>query len=196
MDARKILSGGVLTYIVFGIVSLFQLGVFLPPFPLKPTLLLAVTLLALALDRQGPKGLRLLFGGFMIFYAGSHSSFWELFLGYEQYANIQEEIESYFLLIAAILLPIFNYLFLLSLINSKRLRLILHLLMLFFVPFFVIAPNLETIDLALIGMAIVYFLVGYSPFFEKPLEILHNIVATFITLGLINMIDRIVYMIY
>ena len=196
MDTRKILSVGVLTYVVFGIVSLFQLGVFLPPLPLKPTLLLVLVLLALALDKQGPKGIRLLFGGFMIFYVGSHSSFWEMFLSYEQYATIQEEIETYFLLIAAILLPIFNYLFLLSLINSKRLRLILHVSMLLFVPFFVIAPNIETIDLALIGMAIVYFLVGYSPFFDKPLDVLHNLLATFIAVGLINMIDRIVYMIY
>lgn len=166
MDVRKILSLGVLTYLVFGIISLFQLGVFLPPIPFKPSLILICVALALIIDKA-PKGIRLLFAGFILFYVGSHTSFWETFLSYEGYMFIQDGVEIYFLLIAAILLPIFNYLFLLSLIDSKQLRLILHLLLLVFVPFFIINPSLQTIDLALIGMAIVYFFLAYSPFLSK-----------------------------
>lgn len=196
MDVRKILSLGVLTYLVFGIVSLFQLGIFLPPLPLKPTLILILVVLALITDKLAPKGIRLLFGGFIVFYVGSHASFWELFLSHEYYALIQEDLETYFLLIAAILLPFFNYLFLLSLVDSKLLRLILHLVMLLFVPLFIINPSLQTIDLALIGMFILYFLLGYSPFFEKPQSVLYNMLDVFIAVGLINMIDRIVFLIY
>lgn len=196
MDVRKILSLGVVTYLVFGIISLFQLGIFLPPLPLKPTLVLTFVILALFADRAAPKGIRLLFGGFILFYVGSHSSFWETFLSYQGYLLIQEGVETYFLLIAAILLPIFNYLFLLSLVDSKRLRLILHLVLLLFVPFFIINPNLQTIDLALIGMAILYFLIAYSPFIDRPQAVLFNTTDIFIAVGLINMMDNIVYLVY
>lgn len=196
MDVRKILSLGVLTYLVFGIISLFQLGIFLPPLPLKPTLILICVFLALFADRAAPKGIRLLLGGFILFYVGSHSSFWETFLSYEGYLRIQEGVETYFLLIAAILLPIFNYLFLLSLIDSKRLRLILHAVLLLFIPFFIISPSLQTIDLALIGMAILYFLIAYSPFIDRPQAVLFNTTDIFIAVGLINMMDNIVYLVY
>jgi hypothetical protein len=196
VDVRKILSLGVLTYLVFGIISLFQLGIFLPPLPLKPTLVLTFVILALFADRAAPKGLRLLLGGFILFYVVSHSSFWETFLSYEGYLLIQEGVETYFLLIAAILLPIFNYLFLLSLIDSKRLRLILHIVLLLFVPFFIINPSLQTIDFALIGMAILYFLIAYSPFIDRPGAVLFNTIDIFIAVGLINMMDNIVYLVY
>lgn len=196
MDVRKILSLGVLTYLVFGIISLFQLGIFLPPLPLKPTLIFTFVILALFADRAAPKGIRLLFGGFILFYVGSHSSFWEIFLSYQGYLLIQEGIETYFLLITAILLPIFNYLFLLSLVDSKRLRLILHLVLLLFVPFFIINPSLQTIDLALIGMAILYFLIAYSPYIDRPQSVLYNTMDIFIAVGLINMMDSIVYLVY
>lgn len=196
MDVRKILSLGVLTYLVFGIISLFQLGIFLPPLPLKPTLILTVVILALFADRAAPKGLRLLLGGFILFYVGSHSSFWETFLSYEGYLRIQEGVETYLLLIAAILLPIFNYLLLLSLVDSKRLRLILHLVLLLFVPFFIINPSLQTIDLALTGMTILYFLIVYSSFVDKPRAVLLNTTDIFIAVGLINMMDMIVYLVY
>jgi len=196
VEIRKILTLGVLTYLVFGLVSLFQLGVFLPPMPLKSVLILAVVLVALILDKSGPKGIRLLLGGLTVLYVGAHTTFWELFLNYETYALIQQDIETYFLLITALLLPIFNYLFLLSLVDTKKLRLILHVTLLLFVPFFIIYPSIYTIDLALIGMAILYFFIGYSPFFDKPLTVLRNVLDIFIVIGLVNMIDRIVFLIY
>ncbi len=196
MEVRKVLSIGVLTYLVFGVVSLFQLGIFLPPLPLKYILILIFVLLSLSIDKNSPKSLRFLLGGFTLFYVGAHASFWEVFISHQSYAQIQEGIETYFLLIAAILLPIFNYLFLLSLVNEARLRLILHVVLLLFVPTFVMAPTIATIDLALIGMAILYFFVGFSSIVQKPLKSFDDLLSVFIAIGLINMIDRLVYLIY
>ena len=196
MEVRKVLTIGVLTYLVFGLVSLFQLGVFLPPLPLKSFLILAFTLVSLLIDNKSPKSLRFLLGGFTLFYVGAHASFWEVFISHQSYAQIQEGIETYFLLIAAILLPIFNYLFLLSLVNEARLRLILHVVLLLFVPTFIMAPTIATIDLALIGMAILYFFIGYSSLVRQPENTFDNLISVFIAIGLINMIDRLVYLIY
>lgn len=196
MEVRKVLSIGVLTYLVFGLVSLFQLGVFLPPLPLKSILILAFSFVSLLIDNKSPKSLRYLLGGFILFYVGAHASFWEVFLGYKGYAQIQKGIEIYFLLIAAILLPIFNYLFLLSLVNAARLRLVLHVVLLLFVPTFVVAPTIATIDLALVGMAILYFFIGYSSLVRQPENTFDDLLSVFIAIGLINMIDRLVYWIY
>lgn len=196
MEVRKVLSIGVLTYLVFGVVSLFQLGIFLPPLPLKSILILIFVLLSLSIDKNSPKSLRFLLGGFTLFYVGAHASFWEVFISHQSYAQIQEGIETYFLLIAAILLPIFNYLFLLSLVNEARLRLILHVVLLLFVPTFIMAPTIAAIDLALIGMAILYFFVGFSATVQKPLKSFDDLLSVFIAIGLINMIDRLVYLIY
>ena len=196
MEVRKVLSIGVLTYLVFGVVSLFQLGIFLPPLPLKSILILIFVLLSLSIDKNSPKSLRFLLGGFTLFYVGAHASFWEVFISHQSYAQIQEGIETYFLLIAAILLPIFNYLFLLSLVNEARLRLILHVVLLLFVPTFIVAPTIATIDLALIGMAILYFFVGYSSLVRQPENTFDDLLSVFIAIGLINMIDRLVYLIY
>jgi hypothetical protein len=196
VEVRKVLSIGVLTYLVFGVVSLFQLGIFLPPLPLKSILILIFVLLSLSIDKNSPKSLRFLLGGFTLFYVGAHASFWEVFISHQSYAQIQEGIETYFLLIAAILLPIFNYLFLLSLVNEARLRLILHVVLLLFVPTFIVAPTIATIDLALIGMAILYFFVGYSSLVRQPENTFDDLLSVFIAIGLINMIDRLVYLIY
>ncbi|MEX1191384.1 MAG: hypothetical protein WEA99_05370 [Brumimicrobium sp.] len=113
---RKVVAVGCLTYVLYGLISWFQLGVFLPPLPVKPFIFLGFILFGLVNAIQS--GFNKLDGSFylwIVLVAVINQSFLELFLSTPELINFQDSIEVFFELLAVFLFILFNTLIIISL---------------------------------------------------------------------------------
>ena len=101
---RKVVVLGCLTYLLYGLISWFQLGVFLPPLPVKPFLFIGFAIFGLYnAIKSGIKTLDVSFYVWLIFISVINQSFLELLLSTPQIMTFQDLIEVVFQLIAVIL---------------------------------------------------------------------------------------------
>lgn len=106
---RKVVAVGCLTYLLYGLISYFQLGVFLPPLPLKPFLFIGFAIFGIVNAVQsGIKKLDVLFYLWVMLISFFNQSFLELFFSTQEMLAFQDSIEIVFQLIAVILFVLFN----------------------------------------------------------------------------------------
>ena len=156
---RKVVAVGCLTYVLYGLISWFQLGVFLPPLPAKPFLFLVFAIFGLYFAiKSGVKTLDVFFYLWLVLISILNQSILELFISTSQIISFQDSVEIFFELISVILFTTFNSLIILSLrkIDHRFILYFLPLTALIFLIF--ISPSFIGLKEALIIMTGLYFL--------------------------------------
>lgn len=156
---RKVVALGCLTYILYGLISWFQLGVFLPPLPVKPYLFLGFAVFGLVFAvRTGIKALNLSFYLWLIFISVINQSFLELLLSTSQLISFQESVEVLFQLIAVVLFIVFNTFLIISLQRVKVIFFVYFFILISLVIMIFVIPGYVGLEESMIVMATLYFL--------------------------------------
>jgi len=166
---RKVVTVGCLTYVLYGLVSWFQLGLFLPPLPVKPFLFLGFAIFGLVNAVQsGIKLLDIAFYLWIVFISVLNQSFLELLLSSPQISSFQETIEVFFQFIAVLLFIWFNTLIILSL-RKINYNFTLYFLVLSGLVVMIFAfPNYISLQKSAVIMGLLYFLT--NRFSQKRIE--------------------------
>lgn len=186
---NKILSLSILTYFVFGIVSLFQLGTFLPPMPIKPWLVLVMASIVILKSVKNYRFSSYLLLSIVVSYCMIQTTFWELILGYQ----FQQKWYPLFYVIGLniffISYTIFN-LYIFQKVNQlKVFRWLIPIAIVFALFGFVIYAEQLTIDLILFFLLLIYVLISYQlkePKTFKPIELSIQILGF---IALLNTMD-------
>lgn len=156
---RKVVAVGCLTYVLYGLVSWFQLGTFLPPLPVKPFLFLGFAIFGLvSAVRSGINALDVSFYLWLGFISIINQSFLELLLSTPQLITYQESLEIIFELIAVLLYLSFNVLVILSLRKINKKFTLYFLLLITLVVLIFALPKYINLKLSAILMGIIYFI--------------------------------------
>jgi hypothetical protein len=156
---RKVVAVGCLTYVLYGLISWFQLGVFLPPLPIKPFIFLGFAIFGLvSAARSGLKALDVSFYLWLVLISVTNQSFLELFVSTPQIITFQDNVEVFFQLIAVVLFIVFNVLIIFSLRKVKLSFAIYFLILTALVILIFTMPSYVSLKESIIIMAIIYFL--------------------------------------
>jgi hypothetical protein len=156
---RKVVAVGCLTYVMYGLISWFQLGVFLPPLPIKPFLFIGFAVFGLvSAVRSGIKALDVSFYLWLIFISVINQGFLELIVSSPQVVSFQDSGEVFFQLIAVLLFIVFNVLIILSLRKVKPSFTIYFLILTALVILIFTLPSYVGMKESTVTMSIIYFL--------------------------------------
>ena len=186
---NKLLSLSVLTYFVFGIVSLFQLGNFLPPMPIKPWLVLVMASLVILKSVKNYRFSSYLLLAIVVSYSMIQTTFWELLLGYQ----FQQKWYPLFYIIGLsiffISFTIFN-LYIFQKVNQlKVVRWLIPIAVVFSWLGFVIYAEQLTIELILFFSLLINILISYQLKEPKPFKPIELSIQILGFIALLNTMD-------
>lgn len=189
---RKVVAVGCLTYVLYGLISWFQLGAFLPPLPIKPLVFLVFALFgSINAFQKGVTIIDITFLSWLILISIINQHFLELLFSTESIVYFQESVEVYLQLLAVILFSLFNLLIILKLVQNhiffSAYFLVLALLIggLFFLPKHI---GLEESSIA---FGTLYFL--SVRFMSSKLDVsLQRVIILFGGVGLFELIDWVI----
>lgn len=191
---RKVITVGCLTYVLYGLISWFQLGSFLPPLPVKPFLFLGFAIFGLVNAVQsGIKLLDIAFYLWLVFISVINQSFLELLLSSPQISSFQDTIEVFFQFIAVLLFVWFNTLIILSLRKSNYSFSLYFLILLTLIVMIFALPSYISLQKTSVIMGFLYFLT--YRFSQKNIE--NSVERTILVLtgvAIIEIIEWIVLM--
>lgn len=188
---RKIVTVGCLSYVLYGLMSWFQLGTFLPPLPVKPFLFLGFAIFGLVNAVQsGIKLLDIAFYLWLVFISVLNQSFLELLLSSQQIISFQDSIEVFFQLVAVVLFVVVNTFIIISLQKVKIIFFIYFLILISFVIMIFVVPGYVGMEESLIGMSILYFVTSRFTV-DKLIESVERTILVFTGVALIEVIELI-----
>lgn len=156
---RKVVTVGCLTYVLYGLISWFQLGTFLPPLPVKPFLFLGFAIFGLVNAVQSSiKLLDIAFYLWLVFISVINQSFLEILLSTPQISSFQETIEVFFQFIAVLLFIWFNTLIILSLRKINYNFSLYFLILITLIVLVFVLPRYISLQKSAVIMGLLYFL--------------------------------------
>lgn len=188
---RKVVAAGCLTYVLYGLISWFQLGVFLPPLPVKPFLFLGFVIFGLVNAIQaGVRVLDISFYLWLIFISVINQSFLELLLSTPQLMSFQGSIEVVFQLMAVILFVTFNVLVILSLRKTNKNFMLYFILLITLIILVFTLPNYVNLKVSTILMGTIYFITNRFTDLNKNLSVERSVII-FTGVSLVEAVEMI-----
>ena len=188
---RKVVVLGCLTYLLYGLISWFQLGVFLPPLPVKPFLFIGFAIFGLYnAIKSGIKTLDVSFYVWLIFISVINQSFLELLLSTPQIMTFQDLIEVVFQLIAVILFIVVNTFVILYFKRINPIFVIYFLVLISFVIMIFALPSYVGLKESSIGMGILYFLTSRFTV-DKLIDSVEKTIIVFAGVAFIEVLELI-----
>lgn len=191
---RKVVSVSCLTYILYGVISWWQLGAFLPPLPLKPFVFLIFFFFgSYHAYNRGASLLDYFFFSWLLIVSILDQSFTELILNEETVIDFQVLYEIYFLLLSQILFFTFNTIIIHNLSQRSKGFTLYYLVIILLTALVFIYPEYVFPEDPVIILSGLYFIT--ERFLKNELTIkVQRVFVLLYGLSLIELIERIIWL--